>query len=239
MSNVEGAAGNFYDKICKRIDAIYDPAKCKTRKDLVKLIDDEVIELMKLQQFTNDGLRDACYEDLRNDKIKHPEILWARHVGTKVKVPYYSSIREELPLEQATNAKPPVDEHKGVKQGTMGETGRTKASPFQVGITVAAGAGLTVVGVGQVIAAGIARAAISPISIGLMALGICITATGVVKLVTPKREKTQQVQQSEEEKLVEDILRNQRTRCKEYAKEWCKGVLNIVQDAVEQDRAGE
>lgn len=255
MTNVEKAADDFYGHICERIDAIYDLSKCKTRKDLAQLIDGEVIELMKLQQFTNDGLRDACYEGLRKDGIEFPKILWAQYVGTKIKVPYYRSIREEVPQEQLANSKPSVVEHKAMQQGTAGKANTSKGSHPGTVVTIGVGAGLTVTNTVQVIRAGIAETAISPISIALIALGICITAAGVVTFVASGDKSTRQArpearpvatlgasaQQSdkEEEDHVADILSKQSDRCKEYAKEWCKNVLDIVRLGVEQTRAEE
>lgn len=240
MTNVEKAVNDFYGCICQRIDAVYDPARWKTREDLVRLIDDEVIRLMELQQFTNDGLRDACYKGLKEDGVEFPEILWARHVGTKIKVPYYSSIREEVPPEQPADAAPPVAGRKAVKQDPAVKAGASKAPLFQAGVTVA-GAGLTVAGAARAIAAGIAETSISPISIGLIVLGICMTAAGVVALAAPGRKQTSRPAapaQPSEEKIVENILSEQRDRCREYAKEWCGSVLAVVRDAAEQDRAG-
>ena len=51
MTYVKKTATAFYKKVCKQIDELYDPNKCRTREDLAQLINSEIIELMKLQQF--------------------------------------------------------------------------------------------------------------------------------------------------------------------------------------------
>lgn len=251
MTNVEKAANDFYGRVCERIDAIYDSSKCKTREDLVRLIDGEVIELMKLQQFTNDGLRDACYEGLRKDGIEFPKILWAQYVGTKIKVPYYSSIREEVPQEQFVNTKPTVTEHEAVQQEMAGKAVVSK-SPNTEKIVVISGVVTGLTGV-VLKATDIVAGAISS---ALIALGICcVAATGVVKVVSVVQKSTRPVrsearpaavpdasaQQSrrKEEELVAGILHEQRERCKQYAKKWCEDVLDIVRAGVEQSRAEE
>lgn len=228
MTHVEETATAFYEEVYKQIDVLYDHNKCRTREDLVQLINSEIIELMKLQQFTSDGMREACFEGLRKDGIEFPEIFWARYVGAKLKVPYYDSIHSEVPPEEPMEARP------SGRRVTI-KIGPHKISFGKMAVTLL-GAGTAVAGLVQ-----------SPISGWLVLLGIAMTAAGVV-FVKSDRESTKQARpaavpsepaQNSEDKIVGDILREQRKQCKEDAKTWCDGVLRIVLEGVEKNRAGE
>lgn len=231
MTYVEKTATAFYKKVCKQIDALYDSNKCRTREDLAQLINSEIIELMKLQQFTSDGMREACFEGLQKDGIEFPGIFWARYVGAKLTVPYYYSIHSEVPPEK------PVESRPSVARVTI------KAGSHKILLGKAA---IVVVGAGT-FAAGVAQ---TPIAMGLVLLGFVVTAAGVV-LVKSDWEGTKQVRQvqpaavpiapaqNSEDNIVRDILQEQRKRCKEDAKTWCDGVLGMVLEGLEKNRAEE
>ena len=225
-----------------RLKSLYNPARYTSVQELKTLMEIEDTRLLSIQKEITSELRKRCYEGLRADGVKHPESAWALHIGSRYTSIYLQTIRSEAVQEKVYEAqcKAMEEQRTQVQMSEASDVSSTSGNSGMSGNAMIGGsaalAGVACVVVGFVM---------SPISVGLIALGVVMTAGGSVivinqnsagkgskQSVTPTSVQhvsvTSSAVQMDEKEIVKSILNEQLKRCTQTLNEYCKNAYKFA-----------
>lgn len=244
LQNTRSRIDCFFEEKRRLFSKIYNISQCSNAQQLKDWMENESMLLLDIQHEITDELRKCCYEGMRADGVKHPEVLWALYIGSRYAPIYFPTIRNETVQEEMLKARQMAGQqayqNAPREQTTVDSAERQNKKLLGVG---SAG-----VGVGCVVVGGF----MNPMSIGLMMLGIVMTTVGTLVLLNEKndRESAQQIivqpeaspAALDERSIVFMILQEQVKRCTSVLREYCDQAYRFACEAVQNEndeRSGE
>lgn len=251
LENTKRAIERFAAEKHGLLRKIYSPSRCSSVQQLRALMEEEDMLLLPVQHEITDELRKCCYEGMRADGVKYPEMAWARHVGSDYAPIYFPTIRSEAVQEALFES-----QRQAMKQ--QAQANAAKAQSAKPASGSAGGQSNAMIG-GGAAAVGVTCAVVgctmNPISAGLIALGIVITAVGAVVLINRSADRSKNAPESvqrnaptpakpepaaavpDEKEIVRRILEEQMKRCTEELQRYCQQAYRFA--CISAKEAGE
>lgn len=242
LQNTRSRIDQFFREKRRLLSGVYNASQCSSVQQLRTLMEDESILLLGIQNEITDELRKCCYEGMLADGMKHPEVPWAIHIGSRYTPIFFPTIRSEVVQEELYKAQ------QTARQQVRQNAPEVHADSADQQNRKLLGCGSSVIGIG----CAVAGCVMNPMSVWLLALGIVMTATGAVVLLSGKEADREHVQQvviqpenskaspvaPDEGAVVHMILNEQVERCTRILKDYCDQAYRYACEAVQKE-AGE